>query len=926
LASSITLEGIDSALENLGYFSKSSPKSKFLNIVRDFYINIDDLSKIEQIPLEIIISKIWDIPPSDKAKINSRKKNALSLKNTINKDLNKLFDSGLNSEGIIINENNIFAMSDNAREELLSSFTAPFSGENDVSLSQISQILNSIKEFIEKTRQKNNSQSDFQNIQSLISEIEKNFDEKSDSGGKNESETSNADNQGNGDNQEEVKSSGKRTVTIELDEGEEIEEVFEDEEETIEEQENFEEVKDDEQLEFEEAENDDYEVVELDEDEELVDDEDYQEEEIDDDLTEESDNTEIVETDEIDDSEIIELDEDQELVDDEDYQEEEIDDDLTEESDNTEIVETDEIDDSEIIELDEDQELVDDEDYQEEEIDDDLTEESDNTEIVETDEIDDSEIIELDEDQELVDDEDYQEEEIDDDLTEESDNTEIVETDEIDDSEIIELDEDQELIDDEDEDIEDTEEDQIELEDDDELVEADEIELDEDQEIIDEEDELIDEQIDFEEESINDDSIEEFDEFLQDEEDVLDIDEEESDDSEVVELDEDQELVDDEDYEEEAIDDDLIEEIDELSQDEEIVSDIDEDGLDDTELVEIDEDEDSEDTEEDQIELDDDEELIEADEIELDEDQEIIDEEDEHKLPELGLPSESLGEFESYLESQNIDSKNLLSEKFDSYLGAMDRYYNQFLKIEKNTYKTGCPYPSSDLKSESEINLNEFFIGAFPITNALFEIFIEKTGYKTTAEEKGFSTVFESRYKSEFDYKTGKQKSILSSTGKSTIIRGACWYQPFGPGSGLHKKRSHPVVHISLKDTLSFAAWIGKRLPTEDEWEAAARTDKGFPFPWGSLWKENACNTENCGKGDTAPVDEYIEGINSNKISDTLGNIWEWTTSSIEKAEKTFYIAKGGSFVSDQSVRLWSRYFVKPDFTSNILGFRCVAD
>ncbi|MDY0360056.1 MAG: SUMF1/EgtB/PvdO family nonheme iron enzyme [Desulforegulaceae bacterium] len=818
MASSITLEGIDSALENLGYFSKSSPKSKFLNIVRDFYKNIDDLSKIEQIPLEIIVSKIWDIPPSDKAKINSRKKNALSLKNTINKDLNKLFDSGLNSEGIIINENNIFAMSDNAREELLSSFTAPFSGENDVSLSQISQILNSIKEFIEKTRQKNNSQSDFQNIQSLISEIEKNFDEKSDSGEKDGSETSNADNQGNGDNQEEVKSSGKRTVTIELDEGEEIEEVFEDEEEAIEEQEDFEEVKDDEQLEFEEAENDAYEVVELDEDEELVDDEDYQEEEIDDDLTEESDNTELVETDEIDDSEIIELDEDQELVDDEDYQEEEDDDDLTEESDDTELIEVDE-----------------------------------------------------------------------------------------------------------DEDIEDTKEDQIELEDDDELVEADEID---DSEIIelDEDDELIDEQIDFEEESINDDSIEEYDELLQDEEDVLDIDEEESDDSEVVELDEDQELVDDEGYEEEAIDDDLIEEIDELSQDEEIVSDIDEDELDDTELLEIDEDEDSEDTEEEQIELDDDEELIEADEIELDEDQEIIDEEDEHKLPELGLPSESLGEFESYLESQNIDSKNLLSEKFDSYLGAMDRYYNQFLKIEKNTYKTGCPYPSSDLKPESKINLNEFFIGAFPITNSLFEIFIEKTGYKTTAEEKGFSTVFESRYKSEFDYKTGKQKSILSSTGKSTIIRGACWYQPFGPGSGLHKKRSHPVVHISLKDALSFGAWIGKRLPTEDEWEAAARTKKGFPFPWGSQWIENASNTENCGKGDTSAVDEYIKGINSNKISDTLGNVWEWTTSSIEKAEKTFYIAKGGSFVSDQSVRLWSRYFVKPDFTSNILGFRCVAD
>ncbi|MCB9494381.1 MAG: SUMF1/EgtB/PvdO family nonheme iron enzyme [Desulfobacteraceae bacterium] len=442
-----------------------------------------------------------------------------------------------------------------------------------------------------------------------------------------------------------------------------------------------------------------------------------------------------------------------------------------------------------------------------------------------------------------------------------------------------------------------------------------------------------------------------------DEEDlVTDIDEDIIDDSDILELEDDEELIDsneeteEAEFQEEVIDDELIEEVEDDLDEEDFVSDTDEDTIDepdvleleddeelidsdiveevdDSELIEIDEDKDFEDSEEDAIELDDDEELVEADEIELGEDEELVDEnEDAHRLPELGLPAESLGEFESYLESQNIDSKNLLSEKFDSYLGAMDRYYNQFLIIKKNTYKTGCPYPSSDLKPESEIDLNEFFIGAFPITNALFEIFIEKTGYKTTAEEKGFSTVFESRYKSEYDYKTGKHKSILSSTGKSTIIRGACWYQPFGPGSGLHKKRSHPVVHISLKDALSFAAWIGKRLPTEDEWEAAARTDKGFPFPWGSQWIENACNTENCGKGDTSPVDEYIEGINSNKISDTLGNAWEWTTSSIEKAEKTFYIAKGGSFVSDQRVRLWSRYFVKPDFTSNILGFRCVAD
>ncbi|MGM0418879.1 MAG: formylglycine-generating enzyme family protein, partial [Thermodesulfobacteriota bacterium] len=320
-------------------------------------------------------------------------------------------------------------------------------------------------------------------------------------------------------------------------------------------------------------------------------------------------------------------------------------------------------------------------------------------------------------------------------------------------------------------------------------------------------------------------------------------------------------------------------------------------------------------------ELDEDEELVDADEIEYGDEDETLSE-----PPELGLPSESLGEFENYLDKHNIESRRLLSEKFDSYLGAMDRYYNQFLIIEEGKYKKGSPWPVPEIDKETISQINTFYMAAFPVTNALFEIFTEKTGYITTAEEKGYSTVFESRYKTVYDYKTGKHKSILSSTGKSGIVKGASWHQPFGPGSDLHKKRSHPVVHISLKDALSFSAWIGKKLPTEAEWEAGARTKKGYPFPWGNQWQENACNTENSGKGDTSPVDEYENGINELGISETLGNVWEWTTERIEKHNKTFYIAKGGSFVSDQSVRLWSRFFLKPDFTANILGFRCIVD
>ncbi|PIE75169.1 MAG: hypothetical protein CSA18_01160 [Deltaproteobacteria bacterium] len=676
METNLTLSGIDEALNNLSYIDKNTPKAKLVKAVRACYKNPQDLSRIKQIPLEFLVSKVWDITPTDKIKINSKNKNAISLKNAINKDLQKLFDSGKNPEGIIISNSNIFAMSDNAKEKILSSFTSAFSGDKEISLSQISDVLSKINDFIQKNKAFVKESSQFEAVESLLGEIKENFS----------------------DNKNKSEKSGDGTGLIDED--------VDDDSEIIDE--------------------------EIDDDTEIID------EEID-------DNVEIIDEDIDDDAEIIE--------------------------DDTEIIDEDIDDDAEIIDedVDDDSEIID------EEIDDD-------TEIIDE---------EIDNDTEIID------EEIDDD-------TEIIDEEVDDDAEIIEE------------------------------------EVDDDTEIIDEE------------------------------------------------IDNDTEIID--------------EEID-----------------DDTEIID----------ENDFIELDGDEELVEADEIELGEDEELVDADEdnfENKPVELGLPSESLGEFESYLEKHNIESRKLLSEKFDSYLGAMDRYYNQFIVVEKGIYKTGSPFPGANMAEEKKIQIEQFYIGAFPVTNALFEIFTEKTGYKTTAEIKGFSTVFESRYRSVIDPETGKASTILSASGKSKIVRGACWHRPKGPGSDLHMKRAHPVVHISIKDALSFAAWTGKRLPSEFEWEAASRTKKGFAFPWGNKFMDFASNIENSGKGDTTPVDEYIKSVNENGIADTLGNVWEWTTQMSEHTDKNFYIAKGGSFVSNLSVRLWSRFFLKPDFTANILGFRCITD
>jgi len=119
-------------------------------------------------------------------------------------------------------------------------------------------------------------------------------------------------------------------------------------------------------------------------------------------------------------------------------------------------------------------------------------------------------------------------------------------------------------------------------------------------------------------------------------------------------------------------------------------------------------------------------------------------------------------------------------------------------------------------------------------------------------------------------------------------------------------------------------------LPTESEWEAASRTAKGWTFPWGHEWINDAGNIEDSGIADTTPVDKYAEFENDFGIVDVLGNVLEWTdngfeTTSQENNASNYRIAKGGSWVSGNDIRLFSRFKLKPDSHSNILGFRCVA-
>jgi len=278
-------------------------------------------------------------------------------------------------------------------------------------------------------------------------------------------------------------------------------------------------------------------------------------------------------------------------------------------------------------------------------------------------------------------------------------------------------------------------------------------------------------------------------------------------------------------------------------------------------------------------------------------------------------------------ETAQEEDPRVLSEKFNNSLSEMDRLYNQYLLIPKGEYTIGSTGPKEKFNRARRVKLSEYYIGKFPVTNALFDVFVEKTGYRTTAERVGYGTVYSGRLQRKTDETTGRETVIWSSTLTGRIVQGAFWYQPLGPGSNLHHKRNHPVVQVSLEDAMAFAAWTGKRLPTEEEWEAAARTMKGAIFPWGSEFRPEACNVEQSGYGDTTPVDRYLEFQNEYGIADAAGNVMEWTASKSAPTGESgvSFIAKGGSWTTATTASLTSRMDFAPEFHSNNLGFRCVA-
>jgi formylglycine-generating enzyme required for sulfatase activity len=238
------------------------------------------------------------------------------------------------------------------------------------------------------------------------------------------------------------------------------------------------------------------------------------------------------------------------------------------------------------------------------------------------------------------------------------------------------------------------------------------------------------------------------------------------------------------------------------------------------------------------------------------------------------------------------------------------------------------PDAYTDAVPQNQIQIDEFWIDQHEVTNAQFALFVADTAYTTSAQQKGFSVVMPSR------------------ASQSITVSGADWRHPNGPESSIDGLAEHPVMHVSWEDATQYCNWAGRRLPSEAEWEKAARGIDGIIFPWGNEPPDETLLNFNQEHNGTVEVSSFPAGSSPYGAMDMAGNLWEWVQDYY--SEDYYSIApesnppgpensgsgrdrhplRGGSWSSEMNTEMIRvtttfRFWNYPDFSSNLLGFRC---
>lgn len=219
---------------------------------------------------------------------------------------------------------------------------------------------------------------------------------------------------------------------------------------------------------------------------------------------------------------------------------------------------------------------------------------------------------------------------------------------------------------------------------------------------------------------------------------------------------------------------------------------------------------------------------------------------------------------------------------------------NEMVDIPAGSFTMGSDGGNADSKPPHPVDVKAFQIDKFEVPNTDFQAFVTATSYKTDAEKGG-------------------EKGWLG----------------FAQG-----KENHPVVKVSWNDANAFCTWAGERLPTEVEWEYAARGKDAFAFPYGNTYDSKKQNGKDSGLRGTTAVGSYPTGASPFGVLDMAGNVAEWTSSKPEHYPgnttnsklygDSLYILRGGGWFSIQDqLTSFYRNSAVPTTANDDLGFRC---